>query len=184
MSHIQWAFLLAGAAGLVMFSWRSLRKPGSHGFYRFFALFGIFVLLALNGPYWLVDKFAPLQLVSWALLFTALFLVLDGLWLLISRGKPGTRPDDGSLLAFEQTGVLVTTGVYRWIRHPMYLSLLLFAWGIFFKQPGVAAGVTAAGVSVLVFITARVEESECLEKFGSAYEDYRHHSRMFVPLVF
>ncbi|MCK7540462.1 MAG: hypothetical protein MZV63_61010 [Marinilabiliales bacterium] len=49
--------------------------------------------------------------------------------------KPGITRVDEKLFRFEKTTELVTSGIYRYIRHPMYSSLLLLAWGIWLKQP-------------------------------------------------
>jgi protein-S-isoprenylcysteine O-methyltransferase Ste14 len=45
--------------------------------------------------------------------------------------------------AIEKTTILVTTGAYRYIRHPLYSSLLFLAWGIFFKAPSWPGGLLA-----------------------------------------
>lgn len=180
MNPEQWLVGIAAVAVLLWLSRRALPYPGSHGFYRFFALLAIAGLLVLVIPYWLEDRFAPLQIISWILLFTALFLVIYGLWLLRHRGQPGAR-DDPDLLSFERTGKLVSDGLYGYIRHPMYLSLILFGWGLFFKQASLLTATLAAIASVLLFITARVEERECLAAFGDAYRGYRQRTRMFIP---
>jgi hypothetical protein len=53
-----------------------------------------------------------------------------------TRGRPDASRHDGApLLYFEKTTQLVTTGVFKYIRHPLYSSLLLLAWGVFFKHP-------------------------------------------------
>ena len=66
----------------------------------------------------------------------------------------------------------------------MYCSLLLLAWGIAWKQPGVLVMLLAVVSSVLLWLAARVEERESLAYFGDAYRDYMARSRMFVPFIF
>jgi protein-S-isoprenylcysteine O-methyltransferase Ste14 len=78
----------------------------------------------------------------------------------------------------------VTTGVYAYIRHPMYTSLLYLAWGVFFKRPSWIAGVLAAGAMVFLILTAKVEEAEDLRYFGEGYRTYMRGTKMFVPFVF
>lgn len=57
-------------------------------------------------------------------------LVLLGLGLhLFVAGKPASHRHDETLMSFEKTTALVTTGIYRRIRHPLYGSLLFLAWG-------------------------------------------------------
>lgn len=182
MTPEQWLVGLGGMAVLLWLSRQALRHPRSHGFYRTFALLAELGLLVLAAPHWLEDRYAPLQLASWVLLFTALALVLSSLWLLRRRGQPGAR-NDPALLPFEQTGQLVTSGIYRYIRHPMYLSLMLLAWGVFLKQPSLVSATLAVIACLFLYITGRVEERECLTTFGAAYRDYRQRTRMFIPGV-
>ena len=180
MSPAQWITLIAALAILLWLSRRALPYPGSHGFYRFFALLAVAGLLVQAIPYWQQDLLSPRQLVSWGLLFTALFLVIGALVQLRTQGHPGTR-DDPELLGFERTGKLVTDGIYGAIRHPMYLSLMLFAWGLFFKQPALLTAGLAVLASLFLYITARVEESECMAAFGDDYRAYMRRTRMFIP---
>ena len=74
------------------------------------------------------------------------------------------------LLCFEKTTQLVTTGAFKYIRHPLYSSLLLLAWGVFFKRPSwVGAGV-ALGATAFLLATAKVEELENIRYFGATYQ--------------
>lgn len=78
----------------------------------------------------------------------------------------------------------MTTGVYRLIRHPMYSSLLLFAWGVFFKAPSWLAAILIAITTGCLIATARVEERENLRYFGPAYAAYMRRTRRFIPFLF
>ena len=55
-----------------------------------------------------------------------------GVKALVNKGKP-TRQREGEpqLLGFEKSSTLVTAGNYRYIRHPLYSSLMLLTWGIY-----------------------------------------------------
>ncbi|MBI5625639.1 MAG: isoprenylcysteine carboxylmethyltransferase family protein [Nitrosomonadales bacterium] len=169
--------------GLAFVSRASLRKPGSHGFYRFFAwecMLGIFVL---NMRFWHVVANPTHQLISGLLFSASLLLVLFSLALLQLPGKPDTKRDDVPLLEFEKTTTLVTSGIYRYIRHPMYASLLFLCWGFFFKQPSLVTGVLAVTASGLLVTTARVEEIENIRYFGEEYQKYMKRTKMFVPYI-
>ena len=171
------------AALLVAVSWRSLIRPRSHGFYRFF-VFEATLLLAWRAiPVWFVDRYAWNQLISWLLLFTALYLLLHSL-LMLRRAGQAARPDQPANFAFENTLRLIQEGPYRWIRHPMYAALLLFAWGMFWKQPD-GWGLAAALVATLAALaTAKAEEAENLQTFGEAYRAYMARSWRFIPGLF
>ena len=170
---------------LIYISRASLRAPRSHGFYRFFAWEFILALFLINEKFWFRDPFAWHQLIAWTLLFAALVPLAFGVQALRARGKPvANREGDPSLLAFEKTTQLVTSGVYKYIRHPLYSSLFLLTWGIFFKALTWPGLVLALAATLLLVVTARADEAECLHFFGPAYRDYMTHTKRFVPFLF
>jgi protein-S-isoprenylcysteine O-methyltransferase Ste14 len=170
---------------LVYISRASLRQPRSHGFYRFFAWEAILALFLLNVNFWFRDPFAWYQIIAWTLLFGCIVPLVFGVQALRTRGKPTeNREGDPSLLAFEKTTALVTTGIYRYIRHPLYSSLLLLAWGIFFKSPSWSGGILVIIATVFLALTAKADEAECTKFFGTAYQDYMKTTRMFIPFLF
>jgi len=169
----------------VYISRASLRQPVSHGFYRFFAWESILALFLLNVDQWFIDPFSWHQLISWALLFASLVPLAFGVKTLRRRGHPAEeRPGAPSLLAFEKTTTLVTSGIYAYIRHPLYSSLLLLAWGIFFKAPGLAGGLLALVATTFLIATARADEQECLSFFGEEYQKYIGKTKRFLPFLF
>ncbi len=175
---------LGVTAGLVYVSRGSLRDARSHGFYRFFAWEAILVLILVNLDVWFRDPASWHQIVSWCLLLVSLFLVVHGVHLLRRIGKPDEQRVDDTLVGFERTTRLVTEGAYRYIRHPLYSSLLFLAWGVFFKAPSWIGGLLAAAATLFLVATARIEEAENAAFFGPDYEGYRKRTKMFVPFVF
>ncbi|MEW6405527.1 MAG: isoprenylcysteine carboxylmethyltransferase family protein [Chloroflexota bacterium] len=173
-----------GSLIIIYISRASLRSPGSHGFYRFFAWEGILALLLLNMPYWFRNPFAWNQLIAWFLLVVSLIPPGFGVHSLRTRGRPAQqRAGDPSLLAFEKTTTLVTTGIYKYIRHPLYSSLLLLTWGIFFKLPSLPGIALAAVSTTFLFATAQADEAECTKFFGPQYQEYMKHSKRFIPYM-
>ena len=165
--------LVAGFLLILAVSWPSLRPPRRHGFYRFFAWIGILLLLVLNAPVWFRDPFSPLQIASWLVLAASACLAGYGFYLLRTVGRP-----QGSV---ENTTTVVRVGAYRYIRHPLYASLLLLAVGIFLKAPSLTGVILLALVAICLVATARVEEQENLARFGQPYADYMKTTKMFVP---
>lgn len=178
------SLLLGGTILLVAVSWRSLRQPKSHGFFRFFAFEAILCIVVVNAPIWFHRPFAPMQLVSWALLVASLALVVHGFYLLRHVGRP-SKPNAGSpLFRVENTASLVTSGAYRFIRHPLYASLLYLAWGATFKSLTPVSLVLAFVVTVALVATAKAEEVENVRRFGNAYREYMAHTRwLFIPFL-
>jgi protein-S-isoprenylcysteine O-methyltransferase Ste14 len=170
---------------LIYISRASLRQPDSHGFYRFFAWESILVLFLFNVDQWFIDPFSWNQLIAWALLVACLVPLAFGIHFLRSRGQPTQkRPGDSSLLAFEKTTALVTSGIYAYIRHPLYSSLLLLAWGIFFKAPSLVGATLALVATTFLVATARADEQECIRFFGENYQVYMQKTKRFIPFLF
>lgn len=163
----------AASIGFFVFSMPWLRRPRSHGFYRFFAFEFLTALILTNTDRWFAEPFSPLQILSWILLTISLLLAIPGFLLLRSIGKPS-----GS---FEDTTTLVIAGPYRWIRHPLYTSLLLLTFGSYLKEMSVLSAALGLAACAALIATAKAEERENLEKFGTAYLEYMKQTAMFIP---
>lgn len=74
---------------------------------------------------------------------------------------------------FSRVDTLVTTGVYRWMRHPMYAGMILMHIGfpIFFRA--LVTLFSAAFWIPLILIWQTWEEAELEERFGNAYREYQ-----------
>lgn len=175
---------IVSSTGIAWVSRASLRDFRSHGFYRFFAWEAILALVLLNVGYWFYQPSSLHQIIAWFLLVVSLALVIHGFQLLRMVSKSARERSDPSLMDFERTTELVTVGAFRYIRHPLYSSLLFLAWGVFFKHPA-GAGLFLAGVTTLFLtMTARIEEAENIAFFGTVYESYMRQTRMFIPFLF
>ncbi len=166
----------------------SLKVSRSHGFYRFFAwecILGLFCLNFINLKQWFGDPFSVRQLISWFLLIAGILPAVYGGHLLRTLGRPDARRgDDTPLVWIEKTTELVTTGAFTYIRHPLYSSLLLLAWGVFFKHPSWVGGGVVLGATAFLVATAKAEEVENVRYFGPAYQAYMQRTKMFIPFVF
>jgi protein-S-isoprenylcysteine O-methyltransferase Ste14 len=170
---------------IVYISRASLHSPRSHGFYRFFAWECILALFLLNVDFWFYKPLAWNQLIAWTLLIACLIPLIFGVRMLTSRGKPtASRETDPSLLAFEKTTQLVTSGIYKYIRHPLYSSLLLLAWGILFKHLSATTIILAIATAIFLVFTAKADETECIQFFGAEYQIYMKTTKRFIPFLF
>jgi protein-S-isoprenylcysteine O-methyltransferase Ste14 len=175
---------IVGSAFLAYVSRDSLHSPGAHGFYRFLAWECMLALFLSVVGRWFLDPFSLAQLVSWFLLLVSAFLVLYGVYLLQQTGHAGQGHRDGPSLEFEKTSTLVTTGVYRYIRHPLYSSLLFLTWGMFFKNPSPLAAGLSLVTTLFLNATAKADESECVHYFGDDYRQYMRRTKRFIPYLF
>jgi protein-S-isoprenylcysteine O-methyltransferase Ste14 len=169
---------------IVIVSWRTLGKLNSHGFYRFISWECILWLIISNITYWFTDAFGYAQICSWILLIASIYVVLAGILLMKKIGKPRESRSDESLYAFEKTSELVEQGIFGYIRHPLYSSLLLLTWGVYLKQPTLLLLPVAAASSVFLYFTAWFEEKEDIRHFGDAYREYMKKTKRFIPFLF
>jgi protein-S-isoprenylcysteine O-methyltransferase Ste14 len=181
--YVRLILFVLGTGFILIISWRALGNPKNHGFYRFFAFEACLVLLILNMPFWFQKPLSLLQILSWILLITSVFAVLLGFLKLSKYGKPKPREESRETYRFEETSVLITDGIYRYIRHPMYSSLIFFAWGAWFKHISVETTITASIASIAALFTAKIEDKENIKIFGSTYKTYIKKTRMFIPFI-
>jgi len=79
---------------------------------------------------------------------------------------------------------LITRGPYRWVRHPLYLCMMIVLVGI-----GIAFRSLWGIISVItlflpaVIYRARLEESALAEKFGSTWNKYVSQTKFFIPFL-
>ncbi len=166
------AVFLALSALLLLFT---LRRPHRYRFYRFGAFECVLALVLLNAGDWFVNPFSGLQLLSWPLLAGSLALALHAVLLLRTAAPP--RGD------IEDTTSLITRGAYRYIRHPLYCSLLLLGLGALLKRPSIPGLVLLALLAAFATRAAQVEEGDNLQRFGQSYRDYILRTKMFIPFL-
>lgn len=183
MHETRLLIFISGTIVLLAISRRSVFDVRSHGFYRFFAWEAILLLLLLNFSRWFDDPFSARQIFSWALLTVSLFLLWQGVTLLRKGSTAGRRTDAG-LYQFEQTTELVTGGIYRYIRHPLYASLLFLAVGTFLKEITWTTGILTFAAILFLIATAAADENECIRYFGPQYVSYMSRTKRFIPFIY
>lgn len=169
---------------VIFFSFRSIIRPYTHGFARFFGWeIMIWIFLSVR-PFWFDKPFTIIQVLSWFLLVVSAFFVVSGALNLLIRGKPSSQRDEKHLFNFEKTTELVETGIFKYIRHPLYASLIYLSWGMTLKNPTTILICFTLAATILFYITAKKDEKECIEYFGEKYADYMKHTKMLIPFVF
>ena len=104
-------------------------------------------------------------------LFAASSRALGKNWSLVAR----TRGDHE----------LVRAGPYAWVRHPIYLGMLLFLFGLaaafgHWAMTIVAVPVFLAGTA----IRTRIEDGLLEQSFGDKFRDYRSSTPAIIPRLF
>ena len=180
----KWIAFTVLSVPVIYFSWRTLFNVKSHGFYRFFSWECIIWLLVSNYSFWFDNPLSVNQIFSWIFLSVSLYLIIAGVILIKKVGKPGNNRAEKNLYNFENTTELVDNGIFYYIRHPLYSSLLFLTWGIFFKKTTEILLLVSTLSSLFLYLTARFDENECIRYFGHKYERYMKRSKMFIPFVF
>ena len=138
----------------------------------------IYVIIQFACIIWLLLE-SNIQQVNVLYLGILLTAVLIGCWAVISM-----RLDNINIVpALKDNHRLVTTGIYGYIRHPMYASVILFC--------AVMLGTRLNWVNSLVFgilladlwLKLRHEERLLSERF-SEYRDYQKRTKMIIPFIY
>ena len=120
----------------------------------------------------------PLHAGWGAAVFCGLLSLVISVWALWSFRRAKTTVDPRHP---EQTRQLVTDGIYRFSRNPMYLALLLFvlAWSLL-----LANALALLGVPLCFFYLDRLpirhEEQHLQRKFGASYRAYQQRTRRWI----
>ena len=145
----------------------------------------VFTILALAAAYFsaYTDRIGFWIIDGDAIRWLGVFLAAGGgglrLWPVFVLGDPFS-----GLVAIQPGHTLVTTGVYRVIRNPSYLGLLIssFGWGLAFRS-GVGVLLAALLIPPLV-ARMRSEERLLQSQFGNEYDAYRSRTWRLIPWLY
>lgn len=76
----------------------------------------------------------------------------------------------------------IVLGPYRWVRHPMYTSVLLVAMAWVLESPQSYRIILWAGLVMTLMVKLRYEESLLMERFPE-YKAYRRQTKRLIPFV-
>ncbi len=147
-----------------------------YNFFSIVSLLPILLLLPYLPDHTLYRLPFPWMVVTLGLQGLAVVFLVIGLW------QTGVLTFIGLSQLVEpqaQTGQLMTTGLYRFVRHPLYLFGLLFIW----LTPFMTVNLLTVFVclTLYIFIGAHFEERRLLREFGQAYADYMQRTPMILP---
>lgn len=141
-------------------------------------LLGLVLSLIYIFTNWLA--FADYDLPSW-LGVVGILLLLPALWLFWRSHVDLGRNWSPTLQIIEQH-TLVTNGVYRTIRHPMYASQWLFVLAqILLLQNRIAGPANLLLFIPFYFLRVPQEEQMMIQQFGAAYQTYMARTGRVVP---
>lgn len=142
----------------------------------FLGMFFVPIIYAATG--WL--DFANYSLPSWAGWLGVLLLI--GAIFVFWRAHVDLGVNWSPSLEIREKHELITRGIYRLIRHPMYASQWLWV----LAQPLVLQNWIAGFLNLLVFITfyflrVQAEEQMMLDSFGTQYQEYMQRTGRVLP---
>jgi protein-S-isoprenylcysteine O-methyltransferase Ste14 len=120
------ALIIFGILSLpvITISWRTLFNIKSHGFYRFISWECIIWLFAHNWKFWFYNPISLNQIFSWLFLISSGYLVIAGVIMMKKKGRQDQIRNEETLYQFEKTTDLIDSGIFKYIRHPLYSSLI------------------------------------------------------------
>ena len=125
------------------------------------------------------DVEGPMLLLAVAL---GTFLVILGAWLMF-KGIQGLRESVTPMPKPKPDGELVTDGVYAYVRHPIYLGIILVAFGWSVAMDSLYALIVALIYVVFYDLKSRREEAWLRAQYPD-YVVYASHTKRFVPYVY
>jgi len=75
--------------------------------------------------------------------------------------------------------MMVVTGLYRWVRHPLYTAGLVFIWFTPFMTVNILA--LNLGLTIYLVVGTLFEERKLVREYGATYEAYRQQTPMLIP---
>lgn len=138
-----------------------------------FILFGVFALLLIAFP-----AGGGQVALGFALVIVAFAIIGLGILEHLSRNRalPNITPTPN------QSAGLVDTGVYKWIRHPLYSGVILGAFGAALAHGHIVPLIMSLVFVVFFSFKARYEES-LLRGFYPTYAEYMTRTGRFIPGV-
>jgi len=134
-------------------------------------------LVYLINPLWMAwSKIGLPESVRWLGVAIGILCVFGIYWLFSSIGS-GITPTS----ATRKEHKLITNGIYRWVRHPLYTvgSSMFISFGMMADNWFIAA------LGILAFIGMAIrtpkEEANLIEKFGDEYREYMKRTGRFLP---
>ncbi len=153
--------------------------------YNFFAMFSFLPVLAL------VNDLPDLALYSIPFPWMLLTLALQGL-AVVALILGVTQAGTWSFVGFQQltqtaagsdkpegSSSMTVSGLYRWVRHPIYTGVLVFIWCAPIMTRNLAA--LNLGLTLYILVGAWFEERKLVHEFGQEYQIYAKKTPMLVP---
>jgi protein-S-isoprenylcysteine O-methyltransferase Ste14 len=166
-------------------AWVRRRWPALDRYYRLGYNLLAITLLALLLVLTVRWEGAPL-LYSKALAIVGWILIISGAGVIVAAFRTFDMWEFlGVQRSAEQTSprTLITRGLYRIVRHPLYLGTMLLALGLCMAHLSPGRGAILLVTLIYLVIGSRLEEQKLIREYGAAYEGYRKKAKSLIPWV-
>lgn len=169
------AIFLAMTGPIAFISWLAFKHRALLGISRFISYELTILLVVWNLEHLFFRPLSALGLCSWVLLSASLWLAVVGMLTIARLGK--------AELIIDGTTRLITQGVFEYVRHPLYASVLYLGLGFALKKPAWPQLVVWLVATVFLLIQVKLEEDGLVKQFGEPYRQYMKRVKRFAPWV-
>jgi protein-S-isoprenylcysteine O-methyltransferase Ste14 len=127
-------------------------------------MFSLIVLGVLGDMMWKGGDILPLEYIGYALYVPGAIFVISSFISLKHKGKPES--------GWEHTTMLIDSGVFRIVRHPLYLGSALFTIGIILLIQSIPSTILGLVAIFCFWMTFKKEDEFNVKKFGDVYKEY------------
>lgn len=164
---------------------QALQKVIPPKYYRiFYNLTAVILLVGIAGLFLTITQTLLLILPAWLRIMT---LIVSGLGLLVvalAMRNYNLREFAGLETQDLAQNDLQIKGLNSWVRHPLYLGILIMVWGLFLSFATDLILATAVISSLYIPVGIYFEEKKLIAEFGEAYLQYRKEVKMLIPFIF
>jgi len=187
---VAWAAVHSLMASHAITHWAINNSGNKYAYFRVFynvvALITFLPILVysemLDGKL-IIDYVPPWHILQNALMVFALIIFVwsfkqfDGLEFI---GIRQLMPKNFNRKLATQATAVITSGPYRFVRHPMYFGVLIFIWSLDATWAGLLTHII---LSLYLIIGCFLEEKKLVDEFGTAYTQYQQRVPMLIPFM-
>lgn len=182
---ITWFSILFFLSEFVLMVVKRSGKDGTKakGDRKSLVLFWITIPLSLTAGFFLANRMVWSMLNIWIAIF-GLTIFIAGIairWISIIQLNKEFTVD----VAIIKNHHLKTEGMYKYLRHPSYLGLILICFGLAIAMNSIGSfAVIVIPVSLALNYRMKTEENILVKQFGKDYEDYKVNTYKIIPKIY
>ncbi len=121
-------------------------------------------------------ELSALRIAGYGLIFSGFAIMIAG-QLTLSRNYSGT-------IVIKKDHKLITSGLYRITRNPIYLGGIFVLIGIAVYTPSFLGLITSFSIIPIVLIRINLEEKLLKEQFDGEYSEYMEKTKRLIPFIY